>query len=237
MTGPSLLGDAQDVRAAATTIVAAAKASLVSFTRSVWRMPRLLPLWITADRSGVSGYREGVRFRLVAAVAASVLVAAALTGCVGEPDPVTTTPGFASEEEAFAAAEQTYRNYVDALNQVDLSDPETFEAMYAWLTGDASGAVRKTYSQMHADGWSITGKSRAALIDLASVGGVDFGSIDLAVCLDVSDIDVLDASGKSVVNADRLDVQPLSIALIRTNGADLKISRINGREGEPSCAE
>ncbi len=50
---------------------------------------------------------------------------------------------FASEEEAFAAAEETYRAYVDALNQVDLSDPETFEAVYAWTTGDANADERK----------------------------------------------------------------------------------------------
>ena len=60
---------------------------------------------------------------------------------------VTSGPAFATEEEAFAAAEETYREYVDALNQVDLSDPETFEAVYAWTTGDANAKERERSSQ------------------------------------------------------------------------------------------
>ncbi len=95
-----------------------------------------------------------MRSRLSVIVAASALAAALLSGCTGEPAPVVSTPSFATEDEAFAAAEQTYRNYVDALNQVDLSDPATFEPVYAWTTGDANARARETFSQMHADGWT-----------------------------------------------------------------------------------
>ena len=73
------------------------------------------------------------------AAAAAIVLALALgmtTACQPEPAPSPSGPVFANEEEAFAAAEETYRAYVDALNQVDLSDPETFEAVYAWTTGD-----------------------------------------------------------------------------------------------------
>ena len=98
--------------------------------------------------------------RRVAALAFGLTIIAGLgTGCQSEPAPSPTAPVFSSEEEAFAAAEQTYRAYVEALNQVDLSDPATFEAVYAWTTGAANAGARESFSTMHADGWVVVGDS------------------------------------------------------------------------------
>ncbi len=80
---------------------------------------------------------------MIRRAAAALVLALALgmtTACQPEPAPSPSAPVFANEEEAFAAAEETYRAYVDALNQVDLSDPETFEAVYAWTTGEANAS-------------------------------------------------------------------------------------------------
>ncbi len=98
--------------------------------------------------------------RRVAALAFGLAIVAGLaTGCRPEPAPSPTAPVFSSEEEAFAAAEQTYRAYVDALNEVDLSDPATFEAVYAWTTGDANAQGSEDASvEMHADGWTVSGR-------------------------------------------------------------------------------
>lgn len=68
----------------------------------------------------------------VGAVLAVVLV----SGCTPTPEPTPTPTGFANEEEAFRAAEETYRAYVDALNEVDLADPATFEPLFVWTTGE-----------------------------------------------------------------------------------------------------
>ncbi len=83
--------------------------------------------------------------RLISGLLGTILLLGVLTGCgaAGEPRASTPAPLFSSEAEAFAAAEATYRAYVDALNQVDLSDPETFEAVYAWTTGDANATDRE----------------------------------------------------------------------------------------------
>src|SRR5688500_5990965 len=89
-------------------------------------------LWITPSTGGRADDRRPVASRRSVALAAPALVTGLLAGCAGDPEPAETTHGFASEEEAFAAAEETYRAYVDALNQVDLSDPETFEPVLAW---------------------------------------------------------------------------------------------------------
>ncbi len=198
--------------------------------------PPLLPMWITPRGNVSRDYGGGVRSRLSVIVAASALAAALLSGCTGEPAPVVSTPSFATEDEAFAAAEQTYRNYVDALNQVDLSDPATFEPMYSWTSGDLNAAIRESYSQMHADGWTQSGDASIDSIAILEPG--DNGALQLAICLRVADIEVVDRDGNSVVSPDRLPVQ--SIATLMTSSPSsptgFKLSAIDGREGEPTCS-
>ena len=131
------------------------------------------------------GCRVFSRLAPVALVLA--LVTGMATGCFAQPEPEETPP-FASEEEAFAAAEETYRAYVDALNQVDLSDPETFEDVYAWTTGDANAGARESFSQMHADGWVVSGAIGSHTIEPESLSKADRNVVQLAVCLDVSGV-------------------------------------------------
>src|SRR5690606_33009529 len=119
-----------------------------------------------------------------------------------------TPTGFASEDEAFAAAEATYRAYVDALNDVNLSDPETFEPVYALTTGDANAAARKSFSQMHADGWTVRGTSDIALVELVSFNDED-NETKLAICVDVSKVVVEDSDGSPLAE-DRPPIQSLS---------------------------
>lgn len=170
------------------------------------------------------------------AAALSGLLVLALAGCTTpEPEP-TPTPGFSSEEEAFAAAEATYRAYVDALNQVDLTDPETFEAVYGWTTGEANASDRKTLSGFHADGVSITGSS---VITLLEPSGTVSGSEDvtLAACVDVAAVDLLDIGGRSIVDPDRPDMQTTTVTLSADADAPhgFLIADISGREGGPLC--
>ncbi|MFF2633720.1 hypothetical protein ACFVR6_12640 [Microbacterium sp. NPDC058021] len=175
--------------------------------------------------------------RAVAAAAAALLLTATLgvTGCMPEPEPTPTPTGFASEAEAFAAAEETYRAYVDALNQVDLSDPDTFEPVFAWTTGEANAAARESFSQMHADGWTVGGQSTPTVVaPLDPVPGIE--EIDVAVCVDVSSVTLVNASGASVVAPDRRDVQSMRFNLVAgETPTGWIIERISGRDGEPEC--
>ena len=143
---------------------------------------------------------------------------------------------FTTEAEAFAAAEATYRAYVDALNQVDLADPETFEAVYAWTTGDLNARDRRNLSRMHADGQTVSGDSLVTTVDAVSVDLIA-GRVDLAVCVDVSMVNVNDAAGASVVEPDRVDVQSLAVELVdaTTTKTHFAISTIAGRDGAPTC--
>lgn len=169
------------------------------------------------------------------AAALSGLLVLALGGCATpEPEEPTPTPVFSSEEAAFAAAEETYRAYVDALNQVDLSDPETFEAVYDWTTGEANASDRKSLSGLHADGVTLTGSS--VITALEPIGAVN-DDLTLAACVDIATVDLLDADGNSVVDADRPDTQRTTITLRADSDAPygFLVSDIAGRESGPQC--
>lgn len=176
-----------------------------------------------------------VRTRAAAVIGTALVLA--LSGCT-TPEPAAPTPtaAFASEEEAFAAAEETYRAYVDALNRVDLSDPETFEDVYAWTTGEANAEARKTFTQMHADGWTVSGESEAVTVQPGEASD-DLRTVALAVCLKVADVSLVDSSGRSVVSGDRPPVQSMLVTLEQTTSTAtmLAINDFSGREGDPEC--
>lgn len=175
--------------------------------------------------------------RLVAAVAALALAATMTSGCLAQPHP-EPTPAFGSEQEAFAAAEATYRAYVDALNKVDLSDPDTFEDVYAWTTGEANAGARESFSQMHADGWIVDGTTRIQLAEPLEWSSTS-GTIQINICLDVADVSLVDASGESVVASDRRDVQSMraDLAAADDSPTGMRIAQISGREGSPECVQ
>ncbi|GAA1671989.1 hypothetical protein [Microbacterium lacus] len=159
-------------------------------------------------------------FRRSAAVVVALAVTLGATACQPEPTPTPTGPAFASEDEAFAAAEETYRAYVDALNQVDLSDPETFEAVYAWTTGEANAGARKSFSEMHAEGWTVSGVSAFdGFTPSAFSPSTPTSIVTAEVCLDVSNVDVTDASGQSVVPESRKDRQPAIVTFAAADSA------------------
>lgn len=158
------------------------------------------------------------RTRLPSSACALALAGAALIGCSPTPEPTpTATPAFASEEEAFAAAEETYRAYNDALNRVDISDPRTFEPLYALSSGSFEKADRENFSTLHAERHRIAGDA----VVLSFVGrdvGPGFESVTATVCLDVSDVSVTNLEGVSVVNPNRPDVYAIEVALVDHSG-------------------
>jgi hypothetical protein len=170
-------------------------------------------------------------FRSFARAAALTSALLLLVGCAPDPSPSPTpTPAFASEEEAFAAAEATYRAYNEALNQVDFADTDTFEDVYAQLSGSAAESTREAFSQFHADHLRSIGTTRfdsfrPLSADLAT------GKVDANVCSDVSDVEVLDASGASVVSEDRPSRQPLDVTFAtRSDAASITISKLEAAE-------
>ena len=151
--------------------------------------------------------RRSVLLRILA----TLVAAAPLAACGPAPGatPPPTAAG-ASEGEAFAAAEETYRAYTDALNAVEFSAPRTFEPVYVLLSGSSETSTRKAFSEFHAANVQTRGDTRYELFRGKSAD-LRTGRITATVCLDVSQVEVLDASGNSLVATDRPARQPVSV--------------------------
>jgi hypothetical protein len=151
-----------------------------------------------------------------ARLAALVVCASILTACAPTPEPIpdpTPSPLFASEAEAYAAAEATYTAYNDALNAVDFRDSDSFKPVYSFLTGVAEQSTRKAFSELYAEKARTTG---ATVFDSFTGDSVDLatGLVEVRLCVDVSDVAIVDGSGVSMVSPDRPSRQSLAISLL-----------------------
>ena len=169
--------------------------------------------------------------------AALVCATALIAGCAPSAEPTPTkTAAFASEDEAFAAAEKTYRAYVDALNNVDLADPATFEDVYKWAIGDRLAGDKKALTSYYAQGATMSGASDVVVLEPMTANDA-LSSITLAACVDVSTVDIRDDDGQSLVAADRPDVQSIQVELIgdESSVSGFLVTSVAGRAGSPTC--
>ena len=158
----------------------------------------------------------------------------ALAGCTPEPPEPTPTPtsAFASEAEAFAAAEETYRAYVEALNARH-ADPTARPQPTDFLIGEALEAELDTEQLLKEQGRSIVGPARAT--DFRAVDAeADLSTVTAVICLDVADSRLLDEEGVDVTPADRPDLLALEVEFVVVDG-DLAISR-SDVAGDQTCS-
>ena len=153
--------------------------------------------------------------RTGSALAATGLLVGMLSACTPESKPApkeTKSAAFATDEEAFAAAEATYRAYVDASNAVDLQDPSSFEPVFSWLTDNALTEERETYTQFRAEGLRRSGDGT---FDTFTPTAVERDDVTANVCLDVSHIDLNYPNGSSAVPIDRPARTGRSVTFVR----------------------
>ena len=169
--------------------------------------------------------------------AASLLVIAlavtTMSACAPEPQPSPApTPAFASEEEAFAAAEEVYRAYNEAVNAERRGDPDAEPRDY--LVGLALDGDTNARQILGGEGLVISGDG--VIADITNEGAeISSGnvSVEMRVCLDVSSTRVLDESGSDVTPEGRQLRVPLRITM--TDSAHgLVISESTADEGA-SC--
>ena len=147
---------------------------------------------------------------------------ATLSACAPTPEPSPTpTAAFASEQEAFAAAEETYRAYNDAVNRQrdgEETDPQSFLIALA-LENDIDGTRVLEENGVHISGHGDVSEVRGTTADLESVPA----TITMLVCLDVSETRVLNADDEDVTPTDRPEAVALDVKLV-SSGDGLKIS-------------
>jgi len=155
----------------------------------------------------------------------------ALTGCVeGDriptlPPTPTSTPIFASDEEALAAAEDAYAAYneVSALIAMDGgADPERIAPFVTeeQLTDELEGSDFYQRNGIHASSGGVV-TSTVLQQYIESDGQAE---VVVYVCLDVSGARILDASGADVTPVDRAPVIALEVVLTGDDPTSLLIA-------------
>jgi len=172
--------------------------------------------------------------RTVGALTAGLLTLGMLAACTPEPEPTPTkTALFASDEEAFAAAEETYRAYTDAVNEVDLSNPDSFEQVYSWLTGTALAPEKEALSLYHAEGLTKTGTST---FDSYTPLSRSAEEVVAQLCLDSSALDLIRANGESALPSDRAPRQGRKVTFVPADTATgLRIASSHKPEEDFQC--
>lgn len=143
--------------------------------------------------------------RIVAAAIAGALIIAA-AGCSPGPSPAPTpTPAFTDEADAFAAAEKVYRAYNDALNARRQGDVTADPQQY--LTGAAlEGDIEAMNSLVE---WGLESTGNATVRSFQGVevrAGGQAATVSGLVCVDVSQVRVINASGEDVTPSARGEI-------------------------------
>lgn len=150
--------------------------------------------------------------RPLLAAGAALLALTLATACSPTPAPTPSPTGFASEEEAFAAAEATYRAYVDALNARRLNR-DSMPSPTDFLTGAALAAEIESEQNFAQLGRSLVGVT--SIHSVRNISAAD-ESAEIGVCLDASHTRVIDEDGVDVTPPDRPNLLGLLIDVVWT---------------------
>ncbi len=144
------------------------------------------------------------------AMLGALAIALLASGCTPEPTPTPSPTGFASEEEAFAAAEATYRAYVDAVN-ARRADPTSAMDPQGFLTGVALEADIDGQRTFVAEGLSLQGDS---IVSAVAPSDWSLASSSILVCINVSQTRLVNRDGVDVTPYDRADKLGLEATVI-----------------------
>ena len=140
------------------------------------------------------------------------------SACSPAPEPTRTpTPAFASEEEAFTAAKETYAAYMEAGNAriagASSPNPQDF-LIGAALEADVDGVRFLREQGLHLTGTGALAAFTGVEVDQA--GG--HASVIAIACLDTTGVRVIDAAGSDVTPPDRKEVVAQLVEFVGEGG-------------------
>jgi hypothetical protein len=184
-----------------------------------------------------------MRIALAALTLGFTLAGAGLVSCAGPEGPPVSpgprpsgTPVFASDEEALAAAEAAYQRYLDVSNAVGKDGWKETARFTEVSRGPALDDDLTAAGDLFDKGLRQVGDLKFDSLTLQRYEADHVGQVLIGVylCLDVSDVDVVDADGHSIVGSERPDRQPLEVD-IDDREKDLKVSRSEPWSGASFC--
>lgn len=147
-------------------------------------------------------------------MAGLVIAAALLSACTPAPEPTpTASPAFASEEEAFAAAEETYRAYIAASNA--RIEGRTSPDPRDYLMGEALEADRSTQDLFAENAVHLDGEARLKSFK-AKTASLDKtpSQVEAVICMDASGTRILDTDNRDVTPPTRPETSSVRVTLL-----------------------
>lgn len=153
--------------------------------------------------------------RTGSALAAAGLLIGMLSACAPEAEPTpkpTKTAAFASDEEAFAAAEETYRAFIRETNREDGSEAD-------YLAGQAVDDHIRAEQQLQDAGLRGVGEAKLSrfIVDPSSLRA-NRTALTAMACLDIAGVRVVNADGQDVTPAERPDLIALGVNMELSDG-------------------
>lgn len=176
------------------------------------------------------------------AVLAVTLIVLMITGC-RTPDPVvtpapesTSTPLFASEEEALAAAEEAYAAYLAVSDQIQTEGGVGSERIYSLVAEGLREGLSSDFAVYRDSGWTAIGATTFDSVQLQQL--VQEGTTASAttyLCLDVSNVQLIDSTGQDITPPARQNRVPLEIAFVAEASSTFVIERSEVWSGDDFC--
>jgi len=139
----------------------------------------------------------------------------------------SATPVFASEEEALAAAEVAYGEYVAVASKIFADGGAGADRLRAAATGAQLEADLAGFREVLRLGQYSTGTTTFERFELQQYNPDSSKEIVVVyVCEDITDVDVLDQDGNSIVSPSRPDLTTYELAFdVAEVGTRLLVSR------------
>ncbi|MET1044704.1 MAG: hypothetical protein ABWX59_11390 [Microbacteriaceae bacterium] len=189
---------------------------------------------------------KAMRARLVpvSGIAVAVTLAFMLSACAPDsptvvPTEEPATPIFASDEEALAAAEAAYAEYLEVTDGLGHDTTADMRALDDVVTADYVSVPTENIAALRASGSRIVGSTSFDSTSLQQISMIDRETALLTfyTCLDVSAVRVVDSDGVDVTSPSRTNRVPLEIDMAIHRGPPIKllVSRSGQWPGNEVC--
>jgi hypothetical protein len=181
----------------------------------------------------------------VFSVAAAGVIALALSGCTGAPEPTPTPsaptdaaePIFASDEEALAAAEAAYERYLSVSAEIGADAGEGTERVLDVATAEYAAEVISEFEKMSAQGLRVEGANTLDTTSLLERSELDGRAlVSIYGCVGVGTTQILDEQGNDLTPVDRDDRVPLVLSFESDDGdGRLLVAGSDSWSGDDFC--
>lgn len=167
------------------------------------------------------------------------LVALSFAGCATAPTDSTPqnaaveqAPAFATDEEALAAAQAAYAEYLAVSDQIAREGGANPERLQGLVTKDQFKLEQQNANSLKDQGLHSEGIST---FDTFHVANADLDSFSAYVCLDVSNSNLVNSSGEIINSANREKRWPLLVTFDLSIPTNILISGSDTWTGQNFC--